>query len=96
MWGETGTARIEPDMCLAVPTKVLAREGNVATVDVQGVRARVRLDALGEEVQVGDYLLVHAGFAIRRLDPADAAETLALFQELFALEEGAPSGPPAP
>ena len=54
-------------MCLAVPTKVVALDGNLAEVDVQGVRARVRLDALGEEVQLGDYLLVHAGFAIRRL-----------------------------
>ena len=72
-------------MCLAVPTKVLSVDGNLAMVDVQGVRARVRLDALGEEVRIGDYLLVHAGFAIRRLDPEDAAETLALFDELFAL-----------
>ncbi|HAZ27648.1 TPA: HypC/HybG/HupF family hydrogenase formation chaperone [Candidatus Acetothermia bacterium] len=73
-------------MCLAVPTKVLTVDGNLATVDVQGVRARVRLDALGVDVQIGDYLLVHAGFAIRRLDPQDAAETLALFDELFALQ----------
>ncbi|HQM38267.1 MAG: HypC/HybG/HupF family hydrogenase formation chaperone [Candidatus Bipolaricaulis sp.] len=80
-------------MCLAIPTKVLTVDGNVATVDVQGVQARVRLDALGEEVRIGDYLLVHAGFAIRRLDPQDAAETLALFDELFALD---PQGAPPP
>lgn len=73
-------------MCLAVPTKVMSLEGNLATVDVQGVRARVRLDALGEEVRIGDYLLVHAGFAIRRLDRQDAEETLALFDELLALQ----------
>lgn len=83
-------------MCLAVPTKVVALDGNLAEVDVQGVRARVRLDALGEEVQLGDYLLVHAGFAIRRLDPQDAAETLALFDELFALADDGPPGPPPP
>lgn len=82
-------------MCLAVPTKVLSLEGNLATVDVQGVHARVRLDALGDEVRVGDYLLVHAGFAIRRLDPLDAVETLALFDELFAaqVEPAQPAGP---
>lgn len=96
LWGQPGLARIDSDMCLAVPTKVLALERNVATVDVQGVRARVRLDALGEDVAVGDYLLVHAGFAIRRLDPQDAAETLALFAEMAALDDGAPRGPTAP
>ncbi len=73
-------------VCLAIPTQVTAVEGQVATVNVQGVQARVRLDALGEPVQVGDWLLVHAGFAIRKLDPADAQETLALFDELLALE----------
>ncbi|MBC7220535.1 HypC/HybG/HupF family hydrogenase formation chaperone [Candidatus Bipolaricaulota bacterium] len=82
-------------MCLAVPTKVLSVDGNLATVGVQGVRARVRLDALGEEVRIGDYLLVHAGFAIRRLDPQDAQETLALFDELFALAAEGGSSPPA-
>jgi len=60
-------------------------EGNVATVDLGGSRAKARLDTLGEPVQVGDYLLVHAGFALRRLDPADAEETLRLFQEILAL-----------
>ncbi len=79
-------------MCLAVPTKVMSLAGNLATVDVQGVRARVRLDALGEEVRIGDYVLVHAGFAIRRLDRQDAEETLALFDELLALQNSPRSG----
>ena len=87
---------MDANMCLAVPTKVVSLDGNLATVDVQGVRARVRLDALGEEVRIGDYLLVHAGFAIRRLDPQDAQETLSLFDELFALEDAPPSGSPSP
>lgn len=78
--------RTDLAMCLAVPTRVLQVEGNSATVDLQGVRARVRLDALGEGVGIGDYLLVHAGFAIRRLDPEDAQETLALLDELLALD----------
>jgi hydrogenase expression/formation protein HypC len=48
---------------------------------------KARLDALSEPVQVGDYLLVHAGFAIKRLDPADAEETLRLWDELLSLSE---------
>ena len=74
-------------MCLAVPAKVLSVEGNIATVDLAGTQARARLDALAEEVEVGDYLLIHTGFAIRRLDPEDAQETLKLFDELFSALE---------
>lgn len=74
-------------MCLAIPVRVVAVEGNVATVDLGGSRAKARLDTLGEPVQVGDYLLVHAGFAIRRLDPKDAEETLRLFQEILTFGE---------
>ena len=74
-------------MCLAIPAKVLSVEGNVATVDLAGTRARARLDALGEEVHAGDWLLIHTGFAIRRLDPQDAQETLQLFEELFSALE---------
>jgi len=76
----------DEEMCLAVPAKVIAVDGNVAVVDLAGTRARARLDALGEEVRVGDYLLIHTGFAIRRLDPEDAQETLKLFDELFACQ----------
>jgi len=74
-------------MCLAVPAKVLSVEGNIATVDLAGTRARARLDALAEEVRVGDWLLIHTGFAIRRLDPEDAQETLRLFEELASAIE---------
>jgi len=77
-------------MCLAVPVKVVAVEGKEATVDLGGgVLSRTRLDLLSEEVRPGDYVLVHTGFAIRRLDPADAEETLRLFDELFSyIDEG--------
>ncbi len=75
--------RGDASMCLAVPMKVAQVEGNVATLESDGVRARARLDALGEPVVVGDYLLVHAGFAIRKLDPADAQETLKLLDEML-------------
>jgi len=69
-------------MCLAAPGQVIAIEGDSAVVDYGGVRMFARLDALGEPVKIGDYLLVHAGFAIRRLAPDDGAETLRLFDEL--------------
>ncbi len=71
-------------MCLAVPGRVLAVDGREATVDFFGVRRVVRLDLLDEPVAAGDYLLNHVGFAIQRIDPAEAEETLALHAELAA------------
>ncbi len=71
-------------MCLAAPGQVIAIEGDSAIVDYGGVRVQARLDALGEPVGVGDYLLVHAGFAIHRLAPEDGVATLRLFDELAA------------
>jgi len=74
-------------MCLAIPSRVVevSPERGEATVEVGGVRRRVRLDLLEEDepVTVGDYLLVHIGFAIRRIPPAEAEETLRLFDELI-------------
>ena len=71
-------------MCLGIPGRVEAVEGNVATVDYNGVKAQVRLDTISDSVAVGDYLLVHTGFAIQRLSPQEGEETLKLFDELFA------------
>ena len=56
----------------------------MATVDYNGVKAQVRLDTISDPVAVGDYLLVHTGFAIQRLSPQEGEETLKLFDELFA------------
>jgi len=69
-------------MCLAAPARVRSISDNVATVDYGGVETRCRLDTLTEEVAVGDYVLIHTGFAIRRLSPEDGEETLRLFDEL--------------
>ncbi len=71
-------------MCLGIPGRVEAIAGDVATVDYNGVKAQVRLDTLSDPVAVGDYLLVHTGFAIQRLSPQEGEETLKLFDELFA------------
>jgi len=69
-------------MCLAAPAQVISISDNTAVVDYNGVRTAARLDTLTEPVAVGDYVLVHTGFAIRRLSPADGEETLRLFDEL--------------
>ncbi len=69
-------------MCLAIPAKVLNIELNGwAEVDVGGVRSRVCL-TLVDGVTVGDYVIVHAGFALTRLNVEEAEKTLALFAEL--------------
>lgn len=57
-------------------------EGMTASVDFWGVRRKVALDLVDEEVSVGDYVLVHVGFAIRRIAPEDLAETLAFFEAM--------------
>lgn len=77
-------------MCLAVPGKVLSKE-NIAGVEVGDVEfgGIVRQVALGfvPEVEVGDYVLVHVGFAISRVDEKEARRTLQLLEELGALED---------
>jgi hydrogenase expression/formation protein HypC len=72
-------------MCLGVPGKVLAIDGMNATVDFFGVRKELRLDIVDEPVQVGDYVLNHVGFAIRRIPPAEVQETLALFDQILEI-----------
>jgi len=71
-------------MCLAAPARVISIDDNIATVDYGGVETKARLDTLTEEVAPGDYILIHTGFAIRRLSAEDAEETLKLFDELAA------------
>ncbi|MBI5832877.1 MAG: HypC/HybG/HupF family hydrogenase formation chaperone [Armatimonadetes bacterium] len=75
-------------MCLAVPMKVTAVEGNEVVVELDGVTQRARADLL-DEVAVGDHVIVHAGFAITRLDADEAEASLALFRELAANAEAA-------
>src|SRR5512146_1056178 len=70
-------------MCLGVPGKALAIDGLQATVDFFGVRKVLRLDIVDEPVVVGDYVLNHVGFAIRRLPPPEVGETLALFEQVL-------------
>lgn len=71
-------------MCLGVPGQVLSIDGASAVVDFWGVRRRVALDIVDEPVAVGDHVLVHVGFAIRRIAPEDLDETLAFFAAMTA------------
>lgn len=69
-------------MCLAIPVKVVELlDGDQATVDVGGVRKAISL-ALVDGIDVGDYVILHVGYAIQKLDPEEAEKTLALFAEL--------------
>jgi hydrogenase expression/formation protein HypC len=70
-------------MCLGVPGQIVAVTGNSATVDFWGARRTVRLDQLEEVVVAGDYIIDHAGFAVRRIPTADVADTLALYEVLL-------------
>ncbi len=68
-------------MCLAIPAKVIELEGMNAKVDILGNVRETKL-SLVEDVSVGDYVLVHAGYAIQKLEAQDAEETLELFREM--------------
>lgn len=68
------------NMCLAVPARVIAIEDGVARVDMNGNRTRCYIDVV-PEVQVGDYVLMHAGYALHVLREDDARETLRLLRE---------------
>jgi len=78
-------------MCLAVPALVLEKEGNIGKVDFGGSLREVDLSLV--DAKVGDYVIVHAGFAIQRLDAEEARSTLQLFKEI--LEEGQKVNPRA-
>lgn len=71
-------------MCLAIPARVVELVGeDQAIVDLDGIRKRISL-ALVEDVVEGDYVIVHVGYALSRLDPEEAEATLALFGEVDA------------
>ena len=79
-------------MCLAIPSKIIKIDNLMAVIDVDGVRREASL-LLVEDAQVGDYVIVHAGFAISKIDEQAALETLALLKEAAALMDGRDGGP---
>lgn len=70
-------------MCLAIPSKIIRVDKDIATIDVSGVRREASI-VLVEDVQVGDYVIVHAGYAIQKIDEDAAMETLKILGEVFA------------
>ncbi len=78
-------------MCLAIPSRVVRIENEMATIDVDGVKRKCSLLLL-QDARVGDYVIVHAGFAIQKIDEQAALETLALLREAAELVEKKLSG----
>ena len=70
-------------MCVAIPSKIISKDDLMATIEVYGARRQVNLMLLPEEAEVGDYVLVHAGFAIQKIDEEAGLESLKLFDEVL-------------
>ena len=73
-------------MCLAIPSKIVNIENNIGIIDVDGVRRQASLLLL-EDPKVGEYVIVHAGFAIKKIDEEAAMETLMVLREALAFAE---------
>lgn len=74
-------------MCLAVPLKILSVDGEIAKVWLNGVNVKISI-ALTPGVKAGDWVLVHAGFAINRIEEKEALETISLLEELDDFNQG--------
>jgi hydrogenase expression/formation protein HypC len=70
-------------VCLAIPALIVEIDGNSAKADIGGVLREIRLELIDRPAEVGEYVLIHAGFAIRRLEKEDAEETLKLMREVL-------------
>ena len=73
-------------MCLAIPSRIIDIQAGMGTIDVDGVRRTCSL-LLVDDAQVGDYVIVHAGFALHKIDEDAALESLKLLKEAAALAE---------
>ena len=73
-------------MCLGIPAKILERNDSAAVVELGGVRREISV-MLVDDVSVGDWVIVHAGFAIEKLSEEAAEQTLALFREIVDADE---------
>ena len=70
-------------MCLSIPSKVIEiDENNYATVDTLGVKRKVTLDLIGEPVYVGDYVLIHVGFAMNKISKEEAEDSINAYNEI--------------
>ena len=78
-------------MCLAIPAKVISIDGAIAQADMMGNMTSADISLL-ENVNIGDYIMVHAGFAIQKYDEDEASATLELLSELFKKSEMSGNG----
>lgn len=76
-------------MCLSIPSQItkIDRSRNVATVDTMGVAREASLDLIDQPVDVGDYVLIHIGFAMNKIDEADAVQSLEAYREIITMME---------
>jgi hydrogenase expression/formation protein HypC len=74
-------------MCIAIPAKVVQVTEHEAEVDLMGNTKKVNIDLVAEELKPGDYVLVHAGYAIEKIEESIALETLAIFEEAIEKSE---------
>jgi len=74
-------------MCLAIPAKIIEIENEMGTIDMDGTQREVSLLLL-ENAEIGDYVFVHAGFAIHKIDETEAMESLKVLREMASLENG--------
>ena len=71
-------------MCLSIPSKIVEiDEANMATVDTMGIKRKVSLDLMADSVEIGDYVLIHIGFAMNKIDEEDALASLAVYREIL-------------
>jgi hydrogenase expression/formation protein HypC len=73
-------------MCLAIPMKLIIFEGDKGVVELSGVKKEVSLSLL-KDFKVGDYLIIHAGFAIEKLNEEEAKKTLSIWKEIEDLQQ---------
>lgn len=77
-------------MCLAIPAEIIQIEDEMATVRVGEALRKASLMLLPEEAQLGDYVIVHAGFALHKVDPGEARESLRLLREMASYTDEEP------
>lgn len=71
-------------MCIAIPSKIVNIENDIGTIDVEGIKHKVSLQLL-DDANVGDYVIVHAGFAIDKIDELEAHRSLKTIREVASL-----------
>ena len=73
-------------LCLAIPAKIIKIiDDNLVLADFGGVEREINIGILGEEISIGEYVLVHTGFAVSKIEEEDALETLSMWREIESL-----------